>query len=138
METGRKLADGKSNPGEVVAAAVAGKNVGESFVKPVTFGINKLEQLHRGRQVSKEILSGGMDKQLGLNNIQGGVSQVPPVPPGGVPDPDVDMSSVESKMDDKQQIYREALARYAKVAARSGKDAAEIAYYEYLEKNIEK
>ena len=87
--------------------------------------------MHEGIKFTRQIKSGALDEQLGINNI-------PAVIPIGGNEGDVDLSNVEGTMDDRQKIYREALAQYAKVAARSGRTAAEIAYYEYLEKNSKK
>ena len=46
------------------------------------------------------------------------------------------LSEFEDKKPSRQEIYRKALAEYAKVAASGGETKAEIAYYDYLEKNL--
>ena len=70
-----------------------------------------------------------MDKALGIPNLPGDA----PISPS-----DTNLSEIENKLDSQQQIYREALAAYARSAAIGGKNAGEIAYYNYLENNLKK
>lgn len=125
----KSLAMGKG-PGDAIAAGMGGKVLGEAIASPVAYGANKLEQLHRGRQMEEAILSGKLDADLGIENI-GAISN------GDAAD-FINTTDYESKVDDQQKIYREALAAYAKAAAKGGKAKGEIAYYNYLEKNIKK
>lgn len=137
LEMSRKMADGSTGVGEAVAAVSVGKSAGEFVGKPLTFGINKLEQLHHGNRVAKQIESGVMDKELGINNIPN--TYLPTLGQlRGNADANISQADIEKRMDNQKEIYREALARYEKVAARRGDVAAQIAYYEYLESNLEK
>lgn len=76
-----------------------------------------------------------MDKQLGLANLD-----IPPVPPimnVGAAD-DINLDEIANQGVSMQEVYKEALAAYAKAAAKGGKAKGEIAYWKYLEKNSKK
>lgn len=117
----KDLSDGKTSAGNIMADVVAGRKAGKAVVAPVIKGVQKLEERHQGNVIANDIMAGKMDKEIGLRGA-------PPMP-GGEKD-------YEDQLDDRQKIYREALARYAKAATRGGKAEGEIAYYNYLEQNL--
>lgn len=119
------IADGKSGPGAAIAGYVAGKSLGQTVTAPLAFGANKLEQAYRGREISKAIEAGAFDGAAGLGAISNGDAA-----------DFMNSSEFEDKKPSRQEIYRKALAEYAKVAASGGETKAEIAYYDYLEKNL--
>lgn len=120
----REMAEGKG-AGGALGAIAAGKSLGQTLIAPLAFGTNKLEQLNRGRQIAKAIESGAFDSAAGFA-----------VPSNGEAADLMNSSDYENKFDSQQEVYRKALAEYGKVAARGGKTKAEIAYYDYLEKNL--
>lgn len=117
----KDLSDGKTSAGNIMADVVAGRKAGKAVVAPAIKGVQKLEQRHQGNVIANDIMAGKMDKEIGLRGS--------PSMPGGEKD-------YEGEFDDRQKIYREALARYAKAATRGGKEEGEIAYYNYLEQNL--
>jgi hypothetical protein len=129
LEMTKNMAAGKTSAGDMITSYMAGREMGKTLATPVTFAIGKGEQVIHAARTGKSIKKGEMDKDLGLANL-------PDTSP--VTASDVDSSKVEEKMDSQQQIYREALAAYARLSAIGGKNAGEIAYYKYLEKNLKK
>ena len=122
--TTKAMADG-TEPGEIFGGIAAGKHLGRTLATPITAGTKKLEQMHRGRQVKNAILSGAMNSELGLGSVSNGEAADL-----------MNTTDYENKMDSQQEVYRQALAAYGKAAAKGGKTKAEIAYYDYLEKNL--
>ena len=124
------LSDGETNIGEALGSISVGKALGQSFVKPITGLTNKLEQRRTGKQMYNKIMSGEMDEELGINNISA-ISN-------GEAHDIMNTEEYEKRMESQQEIYRKALAEYARAAATGGKAKAEIQYYDYLEKNLKK
>lgn len=120
----RGMAEGKGIEGALGGIA-AGKSLGQTLAAPLAYGTNKLEQLHRGNQIAKAIEKGAFASEAGFGP-----------PSNGAAADLMNSADYENKFDGQQEIYRKALAEYAKVAARGGSVKAEIAYYDYLEKNL--
>ncbi len=132
LVSARNMADGGyDKPGEIIGGIIAGKDLGKTLATPVAKGINAIERRHSGNVLAKQIRKGDMNKDLGINNL-------PLAMPISTGEGDVDLSQVKQQEVNAQEIYKEALARYAKVASRAGQAKAEIAYYKYLEKNLKK
>lgn len=129
LEMTRNMAAGKTSAGDMITSYMAGREMGKTLVTPVTFALNKGEQAFRGMRMSHAIKKGKMDKALGIPNLPADASMSPS---------DTNLPEVENKLDSQQQIYRKALAAYARSAAIGGKNAGEIAYYNYLENNLKK
>jgi len=127
IETGRVMAEGNADPGSIIGAVSTGKDVAIGLATPVTFGLNKLEQVSRGIKGARAIDSGRMDKTLGINDI----------PRPNMPDPVLGEAGggtsrdYDSMMDSQKEIYRKALAKYYAMSAIFGKNAGEIAYYKH-------
>lgn len=121
----RAIADGKTNPGEALGAISAGKTLGQTLASPISFATNKAEQAIRGASVARAIRAGEFDSVTGLDAISNGEAA-----------DFMNTTDYENKMDSQQAIYRNALIAYEKAAARGGKSRGEIAYYNYLEKNL--
>jgi hypothetical protein len=123
--------NGFDSPDKVLAGALGGKNLGQTFATPLAQGVNAIERRHAGNALASKIRSGKMDKDLGLDVLG---ADLPPMPmPGG---DNVNPDEIANKHGDTMQdIYREALAAYAKAAARGGRAKAEKAYFDYIEKN---
>lgn len=133
MESTRVLANGYDKPGEVIGAISAGKSLGKTLATPLTKGVNTIERMHEGRKLAKNIASGKMDKELGIDKI--GIPQVPPT----LSSDDVDINQIsEQNGVNMQEVYRKALEAQAKAAVWGGKAKGEIAYYDYLEKHLKK
>ena len=129
LEMTRNMAAGKTSAGDMVSSYLAGRKMGQTLAAPVTFALGKGEQAIQGARMSSAIRKGKMDKALGIPNLPGDA----PISPS-----DTNLSEIENKLDSQQQIYREALAAYARSAAIGGKNAGEIAYYNYLGNNLKK
>ena len=81
--------------------------------------------MYNGARVANAIRSGAFDSAAGFSgNSNGDAAEY------------MNSSEYESKFYSQQDIYREALAAYAKAASSGGKAKGEIAYYDYLEKNL--
>ena len=126
--------DGFDSPDKVLAGALGGKNLGQTFATPLAQGVNAIERRHAGNALASKIRSGKMDKDLGLDAFG---ADLPPMP---MPDSDnINPDEIANKHGDSMQdIYREALAAYAKAAARGGRAKGEKAYFDYIEKNTKK
>ena len=120
----REMAEGKG-AGGALGAIAAGKSLGQTLASPIAYGTNKLGQIQRGNQIAKAIASGAFDSAAGFT-----------APSNGEAADLMNSADYENKFESQQEIYRKALAEYGKVAARGGKVKAEIAYYDYLEKNL--
>lgn len=114
----------------VVTGIQTGKELGKTFVKPVAGIANKAEQIVHGKKIERQIASGEMDEKLGLNGEM-------PIPANLASQ--IDENEIVGKNGETaQEIYRKALAEYAKISARKGKSSGERAYFKFLEDNIKK
>lgn len=131
LETSRVMADGKSDLSGVIGAVDVGRNLGKTFATPLAMSANKIERGISGARLARKISNGKMDSDLGIDLVNetsniAGMS-------------DIDPNSIAAQKGlTKQDIYREALAAYAKNAARKGKHAGEEAYFDYIEKVTKK
>ncbi len=106
-----------------LASATVGKAVGGVIAEPVAAVANKIEQKAQGNKVSKQIKNGELDSALGLAEGTG-------IPPNLNPD-----EIIGKQGESVQEIYRQALAEMAKVAATKGKTKAEQAYWNYIDEH---
>lgn len=126
------LANGKQ-PGDVIGAIVGGKAIGQELATPLVKGVNAVERAYEGNKLARKIQNKEYDGALGIPNVD-----LPPIPPTMTMGDDINLDDVTKDGVTMQEVYREALAAYAKAAARGGNAKGEIAYFEYLEKNLKK
>lgn len=126
METSKTMATGDIGPDKILGAASAGKSLGKTFATPLVKGINLAERRVSGAMLASKISNGKMDESLGINKIDGKFN-VPAID-------NIDENAIAAKGLTKQDIYREALAAYAKKAAVKGGNAGEEAFFNYIEK----
>ena len=126
METSKTMATGDIGPDKILGAASAGKSLGKTFVTPLVKGVNLAERRVSGAMLANKISSGRMDKDFGIDKIDGKFN-VPAID-------NIDENAIAAKGLTKQDIYREALAAYAKKAAVKGGNAGEEAFFNYIEK----
>ena len=108
-----------------LASATVGKAIGGVVAEPVAVVANKIEQKAQGNKVAKEIKNKDLDSALGLIDGTG-------VPPNLNPD-----EIIGKQGESVQEIYRQALAEMAKVAATKGKAKAELAFWNYIDEHTE-
>lgn len=131
LETSRVMSDGKSDLSGVVGAVDVGRNLGKTVVTPLAKVTNKAERRISGAMLAKNISSGKLDKELGIDSVADSTKI------SGIGD--IDPESIAAKNGlTKQDIYRNALEAYAKKAAVKGKSAGQEAYFEYIEKVTKK
>lgn len=126
METSKTMATGDIGPDKILGAASAGKSLGKTFATPLVKGINLAERRVSGAMLASKISNGKMDESLGIDKIDGKFN-VPAID-------NIDENAIAAKGLTKQDIYREALAAYAKKAAVKGGNAGEEAFFNYIEK----
>lgn len=126
METSKTMATGDIGPDKILGAASAGKSLGKTFATPLVKGVNLAERRVSGAMLANKISSEKMDGDLGIDKIDGKFN-VPAID-------NIDENAIAAKGLTKQDIYREALAAYAKKAAVKGGNAGEEAFFEYIEK----
>lgn len=126
METSKTMATGDIGPDKILGAASAGKSLGKTFATPLVKGVNLAERRVSGAMLASKISSGKMDESLGIDKIDGKFN-VPAID-------NIDENAIAAKGLTKQDIYREALAAYAKKAAVKGGNAGEEAFFNYIEK----
>ena len=126
METSKTMATGDIGPDKILGAASAGKSLGKTFATPLVKGVNLAERRVSGAMLANKISSGRMDKDFGIDKIDGKFN-VPAID-------NIDENAIAAKGLTKQDIYREALAAYAKKAAVKGGNAGEEAFFNYIEK----
>ena len=126
METSKTMATGDIGPEKILGAASAGKSLGKTFATPLVKGVNLAERRVSGAMLANKISSGRMDKDFGIDKIDGKFN-VPAID-------NIDENAIAAKGLTKQDIYREALAAYAKKAAVKGGNAGEEAFFNYIEK----
>lgn len=126
METSKTMATGDIGPDKILGAASAGKSLGKTFATPLVKGINLAERRVSGAMLASKISNGKMDESLGIDKIDGKFN-VPAID-------NIDENAITAKGLTKQDIYREALAAYAKKAAVKGGNAGEEAFFNYIEK----
>ena len=126
METSKTMATGDIGPDKILGAASAGKSLGKTFSTPLVKGINLAERRVSGAMLASKISNGKMDESLGIDKIDGKFN-VPAID-------NIDENAIAAKGLTKQDIYREALAAYAKKAAVKGGNAGEEAFFNYIEK----
>lgn len=126
METSKTMATGDIGPDKILGAASAGKSLGKTFATPLVKGINLAERRVSGAMLASKISNGKMDESLGIDKIDGKFN-VPAID-------NIDENTIAAKGLTKQDIYREALAAYAKKAAVKGGNAGEEAFFNYIEK----
>ncbi len=126
METSKTMATGDIGPEKILGAASAGKSLGKTFATPLVKGINLAERRVSGAMLASKISNGKMDESLGIDKIDGKFN-VPAID-------NIDENAIAAKGLTKQDIYREALAAYAKKAAVKGGNAGEEAFFNYIEK----
>lgn len=127
LESSRVMSDGKSSLGEVAGAIDVGRSLGKTVATPVATLANRAERRVSGAVLHRKIATGKMDKELGIDAVNEGSNIA------GIAD--IDENSIAAKEGlTKQEIYRKALAEYAKNASKGGKYAGEEAYFEYIEK----
>ena len=106
---------------------VSGGMIGSTVAAPVTAVANKVEQKVHGEKLAKRIEQGEMDNALTLN-----------APPGAMMPPNVDPNEIVGKHGETmQEIYRKALAEMARTTATKGKARGEVAYWNYIEENMD-
>ena len=127
METSKTMATGDIGPDKILGAASAGKSLGKTFATPLVKGVNLAERRVSGAMLANKISSGRMDKDFGIDKIDGKFN-VPAID-------NIDENAIAAKGLTKQDIYREALAAYAKKAAVKGGNAGEEAFFNYIEKD---
>ena len=125
METSKTMATGDIGPDKILGAASAGKSLGKTFATPLVKGVNLAERRVSGAMLANKISSGRMDKDFGIDKIDGKFN-VPAID-------NIDENAIAAKGLTKQDIYREALAAYAKKAAVKGGNAGEEAFFNYIE-----
>lgn len=125
METSKTMATGDIGPDKILGAASAGKSLGKTFATPLVKGVNLAERRVSGAMLANKISSGRMDKDFGIDKIDGKFN-VPAID-------NIDENAIVAKGLTKQDIYREALAAYAKKAAVKGGNAGEEAFFNYIE-----
>lgn len=126
METSKTMATGDIGPDKILGAASAGKSLGKTFATPLVKGINLAERRVSGAMLASKISNGKMDESLGIDKIDGKFN-VPAID-------NIDENAIAAKGLTKQDIYREALAAYAKKVAVKGGNAGEEAFFNYIEK----
>lgn len=110
-----------------ISDGVSGKMIGSAVAAPATAVVNKVEQKVHGEHLAQQIEDGDMDKNLTLN-----------VPAGAMMPPNVDPTAIVGKHGETmQEIYRKALAEMARVTATKGKARGEVAYWNFIEENMD-
>lgn len=128
MAKGVKMDSKTSTLGSAMVGFEAGRSVGKWAATPITSAVNKVEQRAHGRDMERQIASGSLDHELGLDNPD--LQQLPQ---------DVDVGEVISKDGQTmQEVYRKALAEAAKVAASQGGTAGRARFLSYLEEHTTK
>lgn len=126
LEASRVMATGDITPGSVLGAVSGGKGLGKTFATPLVKGANLVERKIAGQRLASKIASGKMDKDLGINGANPNLN-IPVFD-------DIDENDLAEKGVTRQDVYRAALAAYAKKAAMHGQLAGEEAFFEYAEK----
>ena len=146
MAVTQQMATGQSDIGKSLTAAAGGKALGQEIGKPVTWAVNKGEQIAHGAILAHNVGNGAYDSSLGIDNLGTSVGNIPM----GLLLKNGKEATIENVMDlinsgeiekydiDVQRIYREALQRYVFAAATGGRARAEVAYWKYLKKQFTK
>ncbi len=137
----QQMAMGKISPADIMAGAAGGSALGKELASPLRAIANKGDQIASGAYEAHKVRSGRYDKELGLDGMEG---YLPPsrgrTMSAGIPEsPEqlrdmLDSPEVRRYEVDIQSVYREALARYVSKAARGGRESAEIAFWDYVNK----
>ena len=114
--------------GNGLESAASGKTLGQGAVAPLKAATNKVEQKVQGARVARRIANGDMDQELGLTG--------PGTEGLAMPAADVNADEVVGKHGESmQEIYRQALIEFNKVASTKGMPQARQAYWNYIENN---
>ncbi|MBQ8299081.1 MAG: hypothetical protein IJX99_04315 [Clostridia bacterium] len=110
-----------------ISDGTSGGMIGSAAMAPATAIVNKVEQKAHGEHLAKQIENGDLDNNLTLN-----------APPGAMMPGNIDPNEVVGKHGETmQEIYRKALAEMARTTATKGKARGEVAYWNYIEENMD-
>ncbi len=101
--------------------AMAGSALGKIAAAPAAHLVNKAEQSYAANRVAYDI-------ENGVYDVAAGIPGAPP-PPTNINEEEIIARTGRTM----EQIYREALAEYARVAGTKGKARGEEAYWRYIE-----
>lgn len=128
MAKGTDLSGNRSLLTSALGGYMTGNSVGKWMATPVTSVVNKAEQRAHGKQLERQIASGGMDHELGLDNSELTKAKAD-INPGEV---------IGKDGESLQDIMRKALAEGARVAASSGATKGRAVTLKYINEHTKK
>ena len=133
---GQAMATSDATPDKAMAGFMAGKATGNLLGTPLENVASGIEQHAMAYKMGNAIQKGKMDKELGLN--EKAIEDLVEIPDGVDADDYKETSAFRDAVKERLEIERKAQIEFAKVAATKGRKAAEIRYFNYIEKETKK